>query len=814
MRYTWAIVAAVARFVALVLGCVWLGVSWAFGYMRRAGARAMRYTWAGVSAGARFAALVLGHVWLGVSIAFGYMQRAVARAMRYTWAVVAAVARFVALVMGHLWLGVSIAFGYMQRAFARAMRYTGAGVSAGARFAALVLGHVWLGVSIAFGYMQRAFARAMRYTWAIVAAVARFVALVLGHVWLGVSIAFGYMQRAFARAMRYTWAGTSAVAQDGALVLGYVRPRIATAIHLAGLALHHASMSVNTAGFYTRQGIVTLAQAVSQGLRHIWAGVSTGLGYLRLSVTTLADVAGRPLRRGWSGITMVLSYVGLSVATVGRVVGVALRYTWVVGLAALGILWLGTATLLRPLWLGGSAILRHLWLGVSTAGLVLSWALGQLWRGVSIIPQVLVRSSAFVVRTVWTACNVVRDVLEAGREVAKHRKGVSVMSDFNLTRERLLSLVATALIFFLAVSVLIRVFWPAPPEPTTRVVHWATDHLMREGEDLRMLPVMAEEFNKAGHRTESGTRIVVEVHNVPSELQADYLITRLTTGRRIDLHKITDGYVDQSTSGSDPAIVTPSSAHWLVSVNHAVDRTVVDLKSARSIVGPVIGIVTYEEMARCLGWPEKEIGYADILALRADPLGWGSYDCPGAARWGQRPLVAFTDPSTSSTGRSLLLGLYSIAAGKPPEELTLEDIKKDEVVSYVKQFQGLIDHYLIGTTVLNTKIHQGPRYGHFFIMPEDNLIHLYDGTESYFFRGEKRRAPPISERMVMIYPKEGSMPRTNCACIVEANWVTVEQVEAAQRWIDFLLADEQQGSLMAAGFRPGTDLPLAYPISR
>ena len=386
------------------------------------------------------------------------------------------------------------------------------------------------------------------------------------------------------------------------------------------------------------------------------------------------------------------------------------------------------------------------------------------------------------------------------------------MSDFSLTRQRVLSLIATLWLFAIIGSMLAWTLWPAPPEPTARVVHWATGHLMREGEGLRLLPVMAEQFNEAGHRTKSDKRIVVEVHNVPSELQAEYLVTRVTSGRRIDLHQITDGYVDRKTSGSNPAIVTPSSAHWLVTVNHEVARTVVDLSAARSIVRPVIGIVTYEEMARCLGWPEKAIGYADIMALSDDPKGWDSYPC-AKGEWGQRPLVAFTDPSTSSTGRSLHLALYSFAAGKPPEQLTLEDVEKPEVVSYVKRFQGLIDHYLIGTTVLNTKIHQGPRYGHFFIMPEDNLIHLYEGTERAFIGGVKKTAPPISERMVMIYPKEGSMPRNNCACVVQADWVTEEQVEAAERWTDFLLEDEQQGSFMAAGFRPATDLLLTDPIS-
>ena len=130
----------------------------------------------------------------------------------------------------------------------------------------------------------------------------------------------------------------------------------------------------------------------------------------------------------------------------------------------------------------------------------------------------------------------------------------------------------------------------------------------------------------------------------------------------------------------------------------------------------MIGIVTYEEMAKCLGWPEKTLGFADIIELRADPRGWEKYECAKPS-WGKTPLLAFTDPTTSSTGRSLHLALYSFAAGKRPDQLTIADVNNSQVIAYVKEFQGLIDHYLIGTTVLNAKIYQGPRYGHFFIMP-------------------------------------------------------------------------------------------------
>ena len=162
----------------------------------------------------------------------------------------------------------------------------------------------------------------------------------------------------------------------------------------------------------------------------------------------------------------------------------------------------------------------------------------------------------------------------------------------------------------------------------------------------------------------------------------------------------------------------------------------------------------------------------------------------------------------------MLFSLYAIAAGKSPQQLDMADVKDPEVIAYVKHFQTLIDHYMIGTIPLNTKVYQGPRYGHFFLMPEDNLIHLYEGGEQAIIGTQQVKAPPITKPMVMIYPKEGSMMRNNIAAIVNASWVKPEQAEAAEIWIDYPREDKQQRAFMQAGFRPGTDIPLSDPAGK
>ena len=477
------------------------------------------------------------------------------------------------------------------------------------------------------------------------------------------------------------------------------------------------------------------------------------------------------------------------------------------GYVAAGHLGLGLYTILRPLWVGTSVIAYHAWLGVSTTVLGTAWVAAQVWQGALITLRGTVRTPAFAMRTVGTGFSAAPDASRMVVWVAKNRKGVATLSEFNLTRERLLSLIATLWVFGIAGVIAAALLWPGPPEPTAVGHHWVTGHLYYGAN----LPDIAAGYNEAGHRTKSGKRIVVEIHDAPSSEGARALQGRVTGKGPV---RVEAGGEKQPLP--DPTIITPSGAHWLVTVNHAAGRKVVDPDNSKSLALAYIGIITFKDIAECLGWPDKEIGYADIIALSEDPEGWGRYPCAKPS-WGTRPLVAFTDPRTSSTGRGVLIALYSIASGKLPGELTLDDVdeaKSPKVVKYVKDFQNLIDHYFIGTTVMNTKIYKGPRFGQFFIMPEDNLIHLYEGTARARFGTKTLEAPPIKDPMVMIYPKEGSMARSNCACIVDADWVTEEQVEAANKWIDFLLEDEQQRLFMEAGFRPTAGLQLNDPSSK
>ena len=283
-----------------------------------------------------------------------------------------------------------------------------------------------------------------------------------------------------------------------------------------------------------------------------------------------------------------------------------------------------------------------------------------------------------------------------------------------------LGLAVSVLVVALVGSLLVRVAVADNRAPLV-VVHWSNSHPMRDG----LLPEMAEQFNDADHETASGQPIEILPVSCDSSDQIADLDARLK-GAALDAG--CQGESDEPAD--DPTIVTPQSDDWLVDLNHRAGQPVIDLAETPSIAETYLGIVTYRAMAECLGWPEEPVGYSDLVELFSNPAGWRAYpDCAWDPAWGTEPLLAFTNPSTSTSGRNVLVSLYAMAAGKAPADLTVADVKDPDVVAAVRGFQQFVDHYMPGTIPLNTKIAQGTGEGHFFLMPEDNLVNLQLGNE-------------------------------------------------------------------------------------
>ncbi len=338
-----------------------------------------------------------------------------------------------------------------------------------------------------------------------------------------------------------------------------------------------------------------------------------------------------------------------------------------------------------------------------------------------------------------------------------------------------------AVLLFVASVAVILLFAPrllggAPVE----VVMWSS------GEKMTYLTEVVDRFNRERHTLPGSRRpIEVTVVQVNSGPMSDHVIARLRDG------------LDFPSGTPAPQVISPSVGSWLSRVNFVTGVEVFDLAETRPLARTPVVIAMYQEMAQALGWPQRALGWSDIIDLADSPQGWAGV--PGArAEWGTKPLLAWTDPSVSSTARSALFAAYSAAARVPAEGLTEADLERPEVQSYVRRLQGAVDHYFPETLKLQAKLFDGPRYIQFVPLEEYNLVWLKDGLIS---DGTSRK--PLERKMVAIYPKEGTIWHENPAGVLQnVPWTTPEQQAAANVWVDYLLEPAQQSLAMDKGFRP------------
>lgn len=248
-------------------------------------------------------------------------------------------------------------------------------------------------------------------------------------------------------------------------------------------------------------------------------------------------------------------------------------------------------------------------------------------------------------------------------------------------------------------------------------------------------------------------------------------------------------------------IVSPASAAFIrlgnAEAQSKYGRNLVD-NTQDLVLSPVV-IAMWRPMAEAIGWGQKPIGWADILDIVRNDQGWAAYGYP---QWGQFKF-GHTHPQYSNSGLISLFAEVYAATGKT-SNLTLEDVSRPETAQFLRDIEQSVVHYGESTGFFGTKMFAGgPQYLSAAVLYENMIIESYD----------RAKYPNLAFPVVAIYPKEGTFWSDHPVGIVNADWVTAEHREAASRYIEFLLAREQQERAIAFGFRPGDPtVPVGSPI--
>ncbi|MFZ1983757.1 MAG: VWA domain-containing protein [Desulfatitalea sp.] len=288
------------------------------------------------------------------------------------------------------------------------------------------------------------------------------------------------------------------------------------------------------------------------------------------------------------------------------------------------------------------------------------------------------------------------------------------------------------------------------------------------------IDAMAREFNAAQHEVEGQVVQIKAIHGNSGE----------------QLEQLKEGKIR-------PDIWSPGDESWLqMGASHWKNVKQKELYERYSpLVNIPLVIAMWEPMAVALGYP-RPIGWQDIAKVANNPKGWAAHGHPewGKFRWGH------AHPDANSGFLSVVSEVYAVL--DKTDGITPQDLKNPKVVSFLKSFEGAVEHYGLSNSWIDDLMHvKGPAYLSCAVQYENTII------ES----NEKYKNKPF--KLVAVYPAEGNFWTQHPAAVINEEWVTPDKAAAAKQFIDFLLGREAQAKAMQLGLRPILkDLPLQAPF--
>ena len=284
-----------------------------------------------------------------------------------------------------------------------------------------------------------------------------------------------------------------------------------------------------------------------------------------------------------------------------------------------------------------------------------------------------------------------------------------------------------------------------------------------------------------------------EQHKLPSGEVINVSVTHVTSGG--SQKAILDGK-------STPVVWSPGDQSWVDGANQVWrdrnSKLLVSESCPPSVLAP-IGFAMWRPMAESLGWPDKPISWDDIVKLSADPQGWKSYGHP---EWGQFKF-GHTHPDFANTGLLSLATLAYSTVGQT-SGITAEQVYSEQVVAAFRGVEQNTYHYGMQSRPLMQLLAQrGPDY-----------LHAVTTSEADVLKTNKDFADILRYQLVFIFPSKGTYWTEQPYCILDGEWVSAPQKEAAKIFRDYLLARPQQELAINYYLRPVDEsIALHAPIS-
>jgi Ca-activated chloride channel family protein len=232
-----------------------------------------------------------------------------------------------------------------------------------------------------------------------------------------------------------------------------------------------------------------------------------------------------------------------------------------------------------------------------------------------------------------------------------------------------------------------------------------------------------------------------------------------------------------------PVVWSPASSFWGRLLNYEADRKLVADENPSIVRTPLV-IAMWKRLADAYGYPGRPLGYAQLRELATG--GWAAV---GKPQFGSFKYV-HTNPDFSTSGLSAVAASYYAAVGKR-EGLTVADVARGR--AKVRRLERSIVHYGDTTLFISDEMRtRGLGYASAAAMEETTLIAF-------------NREAGDGERLVAVYPEEGTFFSDNPLIMLDGDWVTSEQRQAAKVFADFLAAAVTADVAGRQGFRPADE---------
>ncbi|MFY1594147.1 extracellular solute-binding protein [Micromonospora sp. WMMD737] len=194
------------------------------------------------------------------------------------------------------------------------------------------------------------------------------------------------------------------------------------------------------------------------------------------------------------------------------------------------------------------------------------------------------------------------------------------------------------------------------------------------------------------------------------------------------------------------------------------------------------------------------LGWGEILGL-SGRQGWAGF---GKPEWG-RFTFGKDNPNLSTSGLAATIATY-YAAAQRSSDLTTSDLADPKVTRFVRQIEANVSHYSDDSVELLRDLAEADLAGTgagagdmSAIVMQEELVHLYnEGGLSPRQEGQER-GPRPKVPLVAVHPKEGTFNLDHPFVVLPS--ADERQRAAADDFLTFLTADDQQESFVRLGFR-------------